>query len=258
MGQTSGRHSVRPPPCVCLRCGTDVHVRGIASLSKPSLLKLLENLLTAHPALHATISSLVPPPTLPSTLTTLATLERAVLDALPTGQGLRDTYILGRVRVPLEEYVNDTKSFLATFCPPTLPSSVPDPDDIHHPSTTFALLHALTSSIRRLEHALPSGPSSLSTHLLPYAINAWHIFLTRLNAAVNIEGRVLSANLLKSWLGRLDELCVPSPGVLEGTRKEGAARKALEGVRERIRREVGWLVGIKEVMGERMDDEEEL
>lgn len=158
------------------------------------------------------------------------------------------------------------------FCSPnTLPStsssSTSGEDEIGHPSTTFQLLYSLASSLRRLELALPSPPPSsttttlanqapLSIHLLPLLINSFHIFLTKLSNSVNQEGKILSASILRNWFDRLDELCVASPGItttstaptstLSG-RREGMAKKALEGVRDRMRKEVGWLIGLKEV-----------
>lgn len=245
----------------------------------------MTNLLTSHPQLRPVVQSLLPPPTLSNTLTTLSTLERAVIAALPSGAHLREEYVWGRVRVPLEEYVSEAKTFLAAFTttPPTSTGSSHSAgeDEIGHPATTFAFLHALTSSLRRLEVALPavnsppstpgahaswpsqatsgSGHNPLASHLLPLTLNSWHIFLTKLSTSVNTEGRIISAQMLRGWFTRLDELCVASPNV--SGRKEGLAKRALEGVRERMRKEVGWLVGMREALAREpsvMDDEEEL
>lgn len=245
----------------------------------------MTNLLTSHPQLRSVVQGLLPPPTLSNTLATLANLERAVIAALPSGAHLREEYIWGRVRVPLEEYVSEAKSFLSIFTTTPAASSSSSPtgeDEIGHPSTTFAFLHALTSSLRRLEVALPatnSPPSTpgghgswptmgsthghllnpLASHLLPLTLNSWHIFLTKLSTAVNTEGRIISAQTLRGWFARLDELCVASPTTGPG-RKEGLAKRAMEGVRERMRKEVGWLVGMREPVVREpsvMDDDEE-
>lgn len=247
----------------------------------------MTSLVTTQPHLRPVIQSLLPPPTLANTLSTLAALERAVTSALPTGAHLRDEYILGRIRVPLEEYVVEAKSFLTAFTSPPPQYSVAaatatthgggngGEDDIGHPSTTFAFLHALTSSLRRLEVALPPSAAPtmttttttsssthnqqnpLASHLLPLTINAWHVFLTRLSTSVNTQGRIISAQMVRGWFDRLDELCVASPNVsvkaagegglgvgVQVGRREGMAKRALEGVRDRMRREVGWLVGV--------------
>ena len=231
---------------------------------------MFTTLLQTQPTLRPAIAALLPAPTLASTLTALADLERNITSAIPSGAGARPEYVWGRVRVPVEEYVAEARSYLGsyTFAINNSASTPVGEDDLSHPSTTFAFLYALTSSLRRLEVALPPAPSSplapgggtataLSAHLLPLTINAWHVFLTRLSAAVNVEGRVMSASTVAGRFQRLDEICVASPAV--AGRAEGQARKACEGVRDRLRREVGWLVGMREVVqdGRGMEREEE-
>ncbi|KAM0792792.1 hypothetical protein ACM66B_002561 [Microbotryomycetes sp. NB124-2] len=255
--------------------------KALASLSKESLLSVLSNLITTQPQLRPTIQALLPPPTLSGTLATLANLERNVTAAIPSGSTLREEYVWGRVRLPLEEYVAEAKSFLSSFISA---ATAPQPaqqvhasvgtaeEDICHPSTTFAFLHALTASIRRLEFALPSSVAlvasassvdPLSSHLLPLTVNCWHIFLTKLSTSVNQEGRMISAGMLRGWFSKMDELTIDSPGrsaatsITNGARPEGLAKKACEGVRDRMRKEVGWLVGIRDVAQvSQMDDEE--
>lgn len=233
---------------------------------------MVTSLLQTQPNLRPSIVALLPAPTLASTLSALAELERAITAALPSGSGARAEYVWGRVRKPVEDYVAEARSYLSSFTAAinaTGSGAVAD-DNLSHPSTTFAFLYALTSSLRRLEVALPPAPSSplaggtataLSSHLLPLAINAWHVFLTRLSTSVNTEGKIMSASTVATWFQRLDELCVASPTV--AGRGEGAARKACEGIRDRLRKEVGWLVGLREVptLGSDvalMDEEEEL
>lgn len=175
--------------------------------------------------------------------------------------------------------MTEAKGFLTAFCSPTnggAGGGGGGEDEIGHPSTTFAFLYALTSSLRRLEVALPptrpntTNPQNpLAAHLLPLTLNHWHVFLTRLSVSINQEGKIISAGVLRGWFAKLDELCVDSPGVgVGGGRMEGMAKRALEGVRHRLVRELGWCVGIRESgmtvgsggsgqeMG--MDEEEEL
>ncbi|GAA6041722.1 hypothetical protein JCM8097_003102 [Rhodosporidiobolus ruineniae] len=263
--------------------------KALASLDKPSLLTVFSKLLSTSPHLASTISSLLPTPSLSILLASLSALERAVLSALPTGAFLRPDYIWGRVRLPLEEYVAEARRFLALFVPaqPPPPGASTSEEDLTHPSTAFQFLHALTASLIRLEAALPSpppapasaaaSPNPLATHLTPLTLNAWHTFLTRLSVAVNSHGRVLPSSLLTSWFSRIDELCPAPPSPFDAFRVSaggapgegaGGTRRAMEGVRERARREVGWLVGWKpepgvagtsapgSVVG--MEDEEEL
>ncbi|GAA5905449.1 hypothetical protein JCM6882_003164 [Rhodosporidiobolus microsporus] len=252
--------------------------KALASLDKPSLLSLLHQLLTSQPSLAPTISALLPAPSLPTLLTSLAALERAVLTAIPAGAFLREEYVWGRVRAQVDEYVGEARRFLSLCVPPTVTAAATSEgaaaqgEDLTHPSLAFQFLHALTLSLTRLESALPPPPSSssstpasnpnpnpLAAHLLPALLNAWHLFLTRLSQSTNVQGRVFPQSLLLSWFAGWDELCLLPPSPLDAFRGaaaagggggsrdgQGGVRRLMEGVRERARREVGWLVGWRE------------
>lgn len=247
----------------------------LASLSKDSLLSLLSSLINTTPSLRPLIIALLPPPTLEATLATVQSLESLLLTALPSGQLVREDYIWNRIKSPLEEYVNQLKSFLSIFCNPNL--IVEESSEIGHPSTTFDFLYSLTSSLRRIESQLPSPPSLqenpnfptirrnaqdlLSTTLLPLLINHWHLFLTNLINSIQHKGKIISLTTLKIWWEKLKGICIPSPGVEEGIRREGGAKRACEGVKERFRRELGDFIGLREEeeeSGREMEEEEEL
>lgn len=243
----------------------------IAGLSKESLVTLLKTLYTTTPTLVPLLTSLLPPPTLSNTLSTILQLERKILTALPSGLTVREDYIWGRVKVPLEDYLEEARGMIRGFCVEGGGGGGGE-DEIGHSSTTFAFLYALTSSLRRIEATLPSPPSLvdspnyplnkrraqdiLSTTLLPLLSTSWSTFLALLSAQVNQQGRIISSEVLKGWLKRLEELSVESPGVREGTRREGGARAVVLDVETRMRREVGWLVGLKDPGGgEEMEEE---
>ncbi|BGO98251.1 nuclear envelope, Cut8 family protein [Rhodotorula toruloides] len=227
--------------------------KALASLDKPALLNVFSKLLTTSPHLASTIASFLPTPTLSTILESLSSLEHAVTSATPTGAFLRPDYIFSRVRLPLEEYVSETKRYLSLFVPAQQPMGTLSEDNLAHPSTAFQFLHALTTSLLRLESTLPSSTSPtssppsanpLASHLVPLTLNAWHLFLTRLSSAINTQGRVLPTSLVQSWFDQADALAGSNPlGV--GGERASQVRKAMEGVRERMRREVGWLVGLK-------------
>ncbi|BGP36998.1 hypothetical protein JCM10449v2_000902 [Rhodotorula kratochvilovae] len=255
--------------------------KALASLDKPALLNVFSRLLTTNPQLASTIASLLPTPSLSTVLDSLSTLERAVVTATPTGAFLREEYIWSRVRVPLEEFVSEAKRFLALFVPAQAPTGAILEEDLAHPSTAFQFLDALTHALLRLETTLPPPSSStasttsfasaastnpLAAHLVPLTLNAWHLFLSRLSSAVNAQGKVLPTSLVRSWFAALDAACAPPAAALfagAGARaRESQVRRAMEGVRERAGREIGWLVGMKvEVPGggmEGVEQEEEL
>ncbi|GAA5971421.1 hypothetical protein JCM11641_008346 [Rhodosporidiobolus odoratus] len=248
--------------------------KALASLDKPSLLDVFSKLLSTSPHLASTISALLPNPRLSTILTTLSTLEQSILTALPTGAFLRDDYIWSRVRLPLEEYVAEARRFLGLFVPTHASSATAglnalSEEDLTHPSTAFQFLHGLTLSLIRLEAALPpspspsytatptsaSNPNPLTAHLVPPTLNAWHLFLTRLSHSINTSGRIFPSSLMTTWFEKLDEISplpvapldafrVPVPNGVQGG-PSGGVRKLMEGVRERMRKEVGWLVGYK-------------
>ncbi|GAA5991504.1 hypothetical protein JCM10908_005735 [Rhodotorula pacifica] len=259
--------------------------KALASLDKPALLDVFSRLLSTQPALAPLISTLLPAPSLSTVLSTLSTLERNITAATPTGAFVRSEYVWSRVRVPVEEFVTESRRFIALFVPAQAPpvGHTVTEEDLSHPSTCFEFLEALTRALLRLESALPATPPSasssgsassnpLATHLMPLTLNAWHTFLTRLSTAVQSHGKVLPNSLVQAWFDRLDLLAAESvrDRVLLGGGGGGAGssasavRRAMEGVRDRAKKELGWLVGIKNVDGalsagmEGVEQEEEL
>lgn len=209
-----------------------------------------------------------------------------MLDALPVGRNLRDEYIWSRIRAPLEEYIAEARLALSQFCPSatSLASSEQDSSSQHqqqqqqqHPATIFSFLFTLTQSVRKLEIILPraplpfgssrstsstpsasiNNPSSLNQNdplvcFLPALINQWHVLVTKLSNLVNQNGRVLSAEMVRTWFKQLDALVdVDISGnthaVISNIDNDATSvgRKASESVRERFIKELGWLVGIR-------------
>ena len=172
-----------------------------------------------------------------------------MLDSVPRGIGLRDEYVWTRMRGPLEEYVTEARHFLAIFCPTaaaTDPSAPTPTDDTQHPTTTFSFLVTLTASVRRVEAVLPRGcmarqnrTDPLSAHLQPALFNHWNLFATRIAAAVNTHGRMLSAEAVRTWFRQLDDLVGHDPHA------DAVSQRALEALRERFVRDIGWIVGLR-------------
>ncbi|TKA53307.1 hypothetical protein B0A53_04325 [Rhodotorula sp. CCFEE 5036] len=256
--------------------------KALASLDKPALLDVFSRLLSTQPALAPLISTLLPTPSLSTVLATLASLERAVNAATPTGAFVRPEYVWSRVRVPVEEFVTESRRFIGLFVPNQAPPAghTVTEEDLSHPSTCFEFLEALTRALLRLETLLPAVPPStspsspspsssnnnpLGAHLMPLTLNAWHTFLTRLSTAVQSHGKVLPNSLVQSWFDRLDDLAAESVrdrvfggagGFSNGSgsgagagASASAVRRAMQGVRDRAKKELGWLVGLKNVEG---------
>ncbi|CAA2990706.1 nuclear envelope, Cut8 family [Olea europaea subsp. europaea] len=223
----------------------------IAALPKPALLQMFNSLLTTQPELRPTLLSLIPPPSLESFTETLSGLEHKLIQSIPQGRHVRQEYIWGRTRVPLEEYLAEARHALAVFLPPS---------NEDHPSTTFNFLLTLTTSVKKVENLLPSSANTggllgntnpLVAHLVPGLMNAWHVFITRLSHQVNKQGKIMSAESVRTRFRLLDELCAGG---------EGVTRKAMEDVRDRMGKEIGWLAGnpvqqIRAQSVEMMDEE---
>ena len=212
-----------------------------------------------HPSLKPVVIGLLPPPSLESFHAALGAVEKRVLDSVPRGIGLRDEYVWTRMRGPLEEYVTEARHFLAVFCPAGATDAAAAPtDDTQHPTTTFSFLVTLTASVRRVEAVLPRGCTArqsrtdpLSAHLQPALYNHWHLFATRIAAAINTHGRMLSAEAVRTWFRQLDDLVGQDPHA------DAVSQRALEALRDRFVRDIGWIVGLRPVAApsDAMDDE---
>ncbi|GAA5895037.1 uncharacterized protein JCM6883_002296 [Sporobolomyces salmoneus] len=228
--------------------------KSLASLDKSSLLSLLSSLLTSQPHLAPHITSLLPPPTLSSSLDLITTETRKILNQIPTGTS-SEAYVTSRMRLPLESFVQEVKKLLSIYVPPTSSQSTTTTntttttgstglEELYHPTTTMSLLLHLSASYLSISQSLPSTSSSsnpLQLHLLPILINSYHLFLTKLSTSINQQGKILSQSTVNGWFDQLNQLISTETDEKEGVQM---GKKALEGVRERMRREIGWLIGI--------------
>ena len=213
-------------------------MRFAAGLSKPALLTVLTSLLSQQPGLKPLVLSLLPPPSLDTFTSTLNSLERRILDALPSGGATRQEYVWSRIRAPLEEYISEARLALSQFCPSSSTLAAQGVNDDQqqqqqqqsHPTSTFAFLYTLTLSVRKLEAVLPRAPVPFSTptsatssgasinnpstlnqrdpliSFLPPLYNQWHHLITKLSTSVNQGGKILSAEMLRGWFRNLDTL----------------------------------------------------
>ncbi|GAA93716.1 uncharacterized protein L969DRAFT_96104 [Mixia osmundae IAM 14324] len=228
---------------------------SLQSLTKPALLRVLEQLIKQQPQLSVVVSSLLPFPTIESVQASLDDLERAVASAIPlsfakgkqrshdrststsrTTNGIRDDYIWSRVRTSLEAYIVEVARLLDTFFP-----AIPNDDSeawspritqaiAQHPSTQFGFLYSLTLSVRKLEAVLPVSQAQasssrgatqdpLSRRLLPDLFAHWRNFECRIGQQVNEQGKLLAASIIQTWFRQLDHLAssrIPSLLALDG------------------------------------------
>ncbi|KAG5653581.1 hypothetical protein H0H81_012088 [Sphagnurus paluster] len=243
----------------------------LASLPPQSLLPLLTSLMNAQPSLKSTILPLIPRPTLDTATQALGQSARKLRDAYPysssptfgqsssfgfgksqpsvfgqaihnnTNGGMRDTYIISRLRPHVTEFVAACLSYLPYF------TSVPPPSqsasashattlqslhkDKSHPSETFIFLSTVTNH-------LISQPALTQSQLLPLLVprltEEWKAWIMKVDEIVNRQGGMFGSETVRSWERVLDEMA-------DGKALEGS--DVMRSVRDLWVTKVGWLIG---------------
>ncbi|KAF8640909.1 hypothetical protein AX17_000557 [Amanita inopinata Kibby_2008] len=257
----------------------------LASLPSQSLLPLLTALLKSQPSLKSSILPLIPRPTLETAIQALAQSAKKLRDAYPysnagalsqtsnsshlafgrnsispnptsfthsshnSGSGMRDSYILSRLRPHISEFVSACFSYLPYFSYVTttlntLSQSVPNGQpqshstalqtlhkDKSHPSETFLFLSALTNHVMSQP---PLTQTSLAPMLFPRLSEEWNAWVDRVDDVVNRQGGMFGSETVRSWERGLDEFA-------ENKGFEGAS--VMRVLRDKWVCRVGWLVG---------------
>ncbi|KAF8078722.1 hypothetical protein FPV67DRAFT_1663413 [Lyophyllum atratum] len=249
----------------------------LASLPSQSLLPLLTSLINAQPSLKSTILPLIPRPTLETATQALAQSAKRLRDAYPYsssptfsqsslstsfgfgktplmststfGQaphssnngGMRNSYIISRLRPHITEFVAACFSYLPYF------SSLPAPSqsastshsttlqslhkDKSHPSETFIFLSTVTNHIISQP---PISQSQLLPQLLPRLSEEWKAWILKVDDVVNRQGGMFGSETVRSWERVLDEMA-------DGKAFDGS--DVMRGVRDLWVSKVGWLIG---------------
>ncbi|KAJ6575028.1 hypothetical protein B0H19DRAFT_1254656 [Mycena capillaripes] len=157
--------------------------------------------------------------------------------------GMRDSYILSRLRPHITEFVAACMSYMPYFsyvAPASQSTSTTSQShsttlqSIHreqiHPSETYLFLAALT------EHLFSQPPltqSSLAPLLLPRLSEEWKAWVHKLDLTVNQQGGMFAGDVVGTWERGLDTFA--------DSRSEGA--DVMRAVRDLWILRVGWLVG---------------
>ncbi|KDQ63479.1 hypothetical protein JAAARDRAFT_147835 [Jaapia argillacea MUCL 33604] len=159
--------------------------------------------------------------------------------------GMRDSYILSRLRPHIHEFVTTCLSYLPYFSyipvPPSTTSSNSAPHsnstalqsqhkDKCHPSETFTFLSTLTTHILSQPQL---AQSSLSPMLLTRLTEEWKAWVDRVDEVVNREGGMFGGETVRQWERGLDEFA----------EAKGNGFEVLRVVRDNWVQKVGWLVG---------------
>ncbi|KAJ7125660.1 hypothetical protein C8R43DRAFT_1029839 [Mycena crocata] len=253
----------------------------LASLPSQSLLPLLTSLLTARPSLKSVILPLIPRPTLDTAIQALALSARKLRDAypystntsplvsppsfgfgnsrptcsafgrtpapqpqfgFPQGGGMRQDYIISRLRPHITEFVAACMSYMPYFSNVAIPSQSTSAQShsttlqsLHreqiHPSETYSFLAALTEHLFS-QPALTQ--SSLAPLILPRLIEEWKAWVDKLDVSVNTDGKMFARDVVEAWERGLDTFADA----------QGAqGMDDMRSVRDLWISRVGWLVG---------------
>ncbi|EKM61252.1 uncharacterized protein PHACADRAFT_247740 [Phanerochaete carnosa HHB-10118-sp] len=167
----------------------------------------------------------------------------------PQSSGMREEYILSRLRSHVQDFVSACFSYLPYFSYSESTSLAetgaahPAPHarshasalqsqhkDKSHPSETFLFLQSL------MNHILSQPPLTqfaLLPLLLPRLLLEWKAWIDRVDHVVNREGGMFGQETVRSWERGLDDLA----------QAKGNGVEAMRAVRDQWVSRVGWLVG---------------
>lgn len=146
--------------------------------------------------------------------------------------GMRDEYIVSRLRPHISDFVSACFSYLPYFsyvAPQTL-ASTNQSQNKAHPSETFTFLHALTTHILSQP---PLTQVSLLPALLPRLKEEWNSWVKEVDDIVNTQGGMFGVETVKGWEKGLDEFA----------HAKGNGLEAFRDIRDTWVNKVGWLVG---------------
>ncbi|KAI0375270.1 hypothetical protein BV20DRAFT_1009523 [Pilatotrama ljubarskyi] len=163
----------------------------------------------------------------------------------PTG-GMRDEYILSRIRPHIQDFVSACLSYMPYFSnvatPDTASPSRTQATQSHatvlrqqhkdklHPTETYLFLAALTSHILSQP---PLTQAELAPMLAPRLAEEWKAWVDHVDAFVNMHGGMFGRETVQSWERGLDEFA----------QAKASGMEVMKEIRDRWVSKVGWLVG---------------
>ncbi|KAI0095047.1 hypothetical protein BDY19DRAFT_902083 [Irpex rosettiformis] len=165
------------------------------------------------------------------------------------GSGMRQEYIVSRLRPRIQDFVSSCFSYLPYF------SCIDNTSALHHdkshtvphvqshasalqsqhkdkshPSETYLFLETLTAQILVQP---PLTQSELLPLLMPRLTEEWIAWVDRVDQVVNRDGGMFGQEVVRSWERRLDRFA----------EAKGDGVEAMRNIRDRWVSKVGWLVG---------------
>jgi hypothetical protein len=165
-----------------------------------------------------------------------------------TQSGMRDDYVLSRIRPHISDFISTCVSYLPYFSLLSTNDSQSSASaaarsqlkERIHPSEGFQFLQALTS------HVLSQPPltlSSLGPMIMPRLAEEWKAWVDRVDAVVNTEGGMFGQEMVQSWMRALDGF----------SETRGHGTEVMREVRDRLVAKVGWLLG-RQLLPETMEE----
>ncbi|KAI5123615.1 hypothetical protein M0805_003431 [Coniferiporia weirii] len=153
--------------------------------------------------------------------------------------GMRDSYVLSRLRPLITEFVSTAFSYMPYFSYSSEPiaphTTPPGKEKVYvHPSETFGYLSVLT------DHLLCQPPlcqSTLAPLLLPRLLQEWMAWVNRVDLMLK-QGGIFGSGVAESWVEALDRY---AEAKVQGISEE--LGNGLKTVRDRWIISAGWLVG---------------
>ncbi|CAG8590341.1 2681_t:CDS:2 [Gigaspora margarita] len=194
----------------------------LATLDKPQLLSLINNLIDTHPNLQSEIASNIPRPTIQSVTNILTSLEKKYQDSFPyTKWGhSKDDYSFNRVKPALLELKGAILDYAAHFT---------SPDEF--PINTFTFLHLATNYTHRLPDWDNSTHNELKHEIYVKLDDFWKKAI--INAASKLrEGKLYGQTVVNEWVKNLAQHDRDSNGMF---------RQAIDEFTQKL----GWIIGLQ-------------
>ncbi|RIA82131.1 Cut8 six-helix bundle-domain-containing protein [Glomus cerebriforme] len=194
----------------------------LATLDKPQLLSLINNLIDSNPNLQSEIASNIPRPTIHSVTNVLSSMEKKYQDSFPYtkwGQ-IKDDYSFNRVKPAIMELKGAILDYAAHFT-----------STEEFPTTTFSFLHLATSITQRLPDWDNHLHNEIKRDLYIKLAEYWTKAIVDAASKVS-EGKIYGQAAVSEWAKNLAQHNRESNGMFEHAINEFIDK-------------LGWIAGIQ-------------
>jgi len=194
----------------------------LATLDKPQLLSLINNLIDSHPHLQSEIALNIPRPTIHSVTNVLNCMEKKYQDSFPYSKWgqVKDDYSFNRVKPAIMELKGAILDYAAHFT-----------STEEFPTTTFSFLHLATSITQRLPDWENHLHNELKRDLYIKLAEYWTKAIVDAASKVS-EGKIYGQMVVSEWARNLAQHNRESNGMFQHSINEFIDK-------------LGWIAGIQ-------------